>query len=175
MIDSAQERIEHHQDEDGDKPENQGKEHAGGGNQDAGEVDLLQQARRAGEALAALHQGLGEKVVVQDADHQIEDVVGQIAAKDMGENEVIDKDHGQRIAQGPEEAQSCALIAHLEVLRDQIAHQIAVLPVTGKAGGCRYLQAHSSLMFLLHKDVPDCLGQQWHPPGIHAVWPATWS
>ena len=135
MIDSAQERIEHHQDEDGDKPENQGKEHAGGGNQDAGEVDLLQQARRAGEALAALHQGLGEKVVVQDADHQIEDVVGQIAAKDMGENEVIDKDHGQRIAQGPEEAQSRALIAHLEVFGDQIAHQIAVLPVTGKAGG----------------------------------------
>ena len=44
VIDPAQEGIEHHQDEDGDKPEYQGKEHAGGGDQDAREVDLLQQA-----------------------------------------------------------------------------------------------------------------------------------
>ena len=169
MIDPSQEGIEHHQDEDGDKPEDQGKEHAGGGDQDAREVDLLQQARRAGEALATLHQGLGEKVIVQDADHQVEDVVRQIAAEDVGENEVIDEDHGQRIAQGPEEAQSRALVTHLEVLRDQIAHQVAVLPIPAEASGCRYLQAHPSLMLLLHKVVPDCPGQGWHPPGIHAV------
>ena len=106
---------------------------------------------------------------MQDADHQVEDVVRQIAAEDMGENEVIDEDEGQRIAQGPEEAQSCALIAHLEVLRDQIAHQVAVLPIPAEASGCRYLQAHSSLMFLQHKDVLDCPGQGWRPPGIHAV------
>ena len=167
VIDPAQEGIKHHQDEDGDKPEDQGKEHAGGGDQDAREVDLLQQARGAGEALATLHQGLGEKVVVQDADHQVEDVVRQIAAEDVGENEVIDEDHGQRIAQGPEEAQSRALVAHLEILGDQVAHQIAVLPITAEASGCCYLQGRSSLTFLLRKDVHEYPGRKMGSSGGH--------
>lgn len=72
---------------------------------------------------------------MQDADDEVEDVVGQIAAKNVREHKIIEQDEREGVAQRPQKAQRSTLVAHLEVFGDQIAHQIAVLPVTGKAGG----------------------------------------
>ena len=72
---------------------------------------------------------------MQNADDQIEDVMGQVAAKYMGEDEVIEQDERERVAQRPQKAQRGTLVAYLEVFGDQIAHQVTVLPVTGEASG----------------------------------------
>ena len=70
---------------------------------------------------------------MQNADDQIEDVMGQVAAKYVSEDEVIEQDERERIAQRPQKAQRSTLVAYLEVFGDQIAHQITILPVTGEA------------------------------------------
>ncbi len=135
MIDAAQKRIERHQNQNGDDPQSQRKQKAGGGHENPRKIDFLDQAGGAGQALAALADGLRKEVVVQHADHQVQNVVRQVAAEDVGEHEIIEQDQGERIPQRPQKAQGCALVAHLEVFDDQVADEITVLPVTGETGG----------------------------------------
>lgn len=135
MIDAAQERIEHHQNQDGDDPQGQREQKAGGGHENPRKIDFLDQAGGAGQALAALADGLRKEVVVQHADHQVQNVMRQVAAEDVGEHEIIEQDQGERVPQRPQKAQYCALVAHLEVFDDQVADEITVLPVAGETGG----------------------------------------